>query len=407
MQFSVIERFIKYTTFDTRAKMDAEEFPSTPGQLVLARALVEELRSLGMSEIDLDENGYLMATLPATTKKTAPTIGFIAHLDTSYEMAGANVKAQFVDYQGGDIVLNAENGIVLSPHEFPDLNKYVGKRLITTDGTTLLGADDKAGIAAIMAALEHLIAHPEIEHGKIRVAFTPDEEVGHGADRFDVAKFGADFAYTLDGGEVGELQYENFNAAKAYISVKGRSVHPGKSKNKMINAIQVAVELNNMLPQHQRPEYTEHYEGFYHLNEFNATVEEASLFIIIRDHDRAIFEGMKKYLQDCITLLNQRYGEGTVNIRLIDQYYNMREMIEPVWHIIELARQAMLDSGIQPLVTPIRGGTDGSRLSYMGLPCPNIFTGGHNAHGRYEYVPVFALEKSVEVIVRIAELAAA
>jgi len=404
VQSSVIERFIRYTTFDTRSKLDAEEFPSTPGQLVLARVLVEELRALGLSEIDLDENGYVMAALPATTNKPAPVIGFIAHMDTSYEMEGVNVNAQLVDYQGGDIILNAEKGIVLSPQEFPDLNKYIGRQLITTDGTTLLGADDKAGVAAIMAALEYLTTHPEIEHGKIKVAFTPDEEIGRGADRFNVQKFGADFAYTIDGGELGELQYENFNAAKAYITVKGRSVHPGSSKNKMINAIQVAIALINMLPQHQRPEYTEKYEGFYHVNDFNANVEQANFHMIIRDHDASKFEGMKKYLMASVALLNQRFGEGTITIKLEDQYYNMDKMIEPVWHIIELAHQAMLDCGIQPLVVPIRGGTDGSRLSYMGLPCPNIFTGGQNAHGRYEYIPVFALEKTAEVLVRIAQL---
>jgi tripeptide aminopeptidase len=405
MPSSVIERFIRYTTFDTQAMMDAEVFPSTPGQLVLARALVEELRALGLSEVDMDKNGYVMATLPANTGEPAPVIGFIAHIDTSYEMTGANVRAQFVDYQGGDIVLNAEKGIVLSPREFPDLNQYIGKTLITTDGNTLLGADDKAGIAAIMAALEHLIHHPEIEHGKIRVCFTPDEEVGRGADFFDVAKFGADFAYTVDGGEVGELQYENFNACRVKIRIQGRSVHPGWAKNKMINAVQVAAELNAMLPAHQRPEYTENYEGYYHLNEITADVEEANLVLNIRDHDRAKFEAMKKYLLDCAALLNQRYGEGTITLKMTDQYYNMREVIEPRMYIIDLARQAMLDCGVQPIVEPIRGGTDGSRLSYMGLPCPNIFTGGHNPHGRYEYIPVFALEKAAEVVARIAELA--
>lgn len=405
MQSSVIERFVRYTKFDTRAEMDSTAFPSTPGQLVLARALTQELQTLGLSDIDLDDNGYVMATLPATTAKPAPIIGLIAHMDTSYEMLGAGVNPQFVDYQGGDIPLNPEKGIILSPREFPDLNKYIGKTLITTDGNTLLGADDKAGIAAIMAAIEYLKSHPEIEHGKIRVGFTPDEEVGHGADRFDVNKFGADFAYTIDGGEIGELQYETFNAAKAYITVQGRSVHPGYSKNKMINAIHVAIELRDMLPQHERPEFTENYEGYYHLNEFNASVEEAKLLLNIRDHDRAKFEAKKKYLLDCAALLNQRYGEGTISIRLIDQYYNMREQILPVMHIIELAHQAMLNSGVKPLIVPVRGGTDGSRLSYMGLPCPNIFTGGHNAHGRYEYVPVYALEKAAEVIVHLAELA--
>ncbi len=407
MPSSVIERFIRYTTFDTQAKMDAEAFPSTPGQLVFARGLVEELRVLGLEDADIDENGYVMATLPANTRKPAPVVGFIAHLDTSHEMSGANVRAQFVDYRGGDIVLNAEKGIILSPREFPDLNKYIGKTLITTDGNTLLGADDKAGIAAIMAALETLISHPEIKHGKIRIGFTPDEEVGRGADFFDVAKFGADFAYTVDGGEIGELQYENFNACRVKIKIQGRSVHPGWAKNKMINAVQVAAELNAMLPAHQRPEYTENYEGYYHLNEIAADVEEANLVVNIRDHDRAKFEGMKKYLLDCASLLNQRYGEGTITMKMTDQYYNMREVIESRMYIIDLASRAMQDCGVQPLVVPIRGGTDGSRLSYMGLPCPNLFTGGHNAHGRYEYIPVFALEKASEVVARIAELAVA
>lgn len=406
LQSSVIDRFIRYTKFDTRAEMDSPSFPSTPGQLVLARALAEELRALELTEIDLDENGYVMGTLPANFEKPAPVIGLIAHMDTSYEMVGANVNPQFVDYQGGDIVLNAEKGIILSPREFPDLKKYVGKSLITTDGNTLLGADDKAGIAAIMAALEYLKSHPEIKHGKIRVAFTPDEEVGHGADRFNVKKFGVDFAYTVDGGELGELEYESFNAAKIYISIKGRSVHPGYAKNKMINAIQVGIELRNMLPQHQRPEFTENYEGYYNINKFDGDIEEALLMLYIRDHDRAKFDGMKKYLLDCVALLNERYGEGTITTKVVDQYYNMREVIEPVMHIVEVARQAMLDCGVQPLIVPVRGGTDGSRLSFMGLPCPNIFTGGHNAHGRYEYVPVFALEKVVEVLVRLAELVA-
>jgi tripeptide aminopeptidase len=405
VQTSVIERFIRYTKFDTRSEMDADAFPSTPGQLVMAKALVAELQELGLEDIELDENGYVMATLPANTKKKLPVIGFIAHVDTSYEVVGANVNAQFVEYNGGDIILKAEDGIVLSPREFPDLNNYIGKTLITTDGNTLLGADDKAGIATIMAACEYLLAHPEIKHGKLRVCFTPDEEVGHGADRFNVEKFGADFAYTIDGGEIGELQYENFNAARAKIKIQGRSVHPGWAKNKMINAIQVATELNNMLPQHQRPEFTENYEGYYHINEVNATVEKADLVVNIRDHDRAKYEAMKKYLLDCIALLNQRYGDGTISIKLTDQYFNMQEKIEPVMHIIELARQAMLDAGVQPLIVPVRGGTDGSRLSYMGLPCPNIFTGGHNAHGRYEYIPVYALEKAAEVVIRIAELA--
>lgn len=405
MKYSVVERFVHYVKVFTQSDHDSNTFPSTARQFDLARILVDELNDLGLVDVYLDESGYVYGTLPATTTALAPVIGFIAHMDTSPDLSGENVDPQMVNYKGGDIVLNQEQGIILSPREFPDLEKYVGKTLITTDGTTLLGADDKAGVAEIMAALEYLAANPNIQHGVIKVGFTPDEEVGHGADRFDVERFAADFAYTLDGGEIGELQYENFNAAAAKIKIQGRSVHPGTAKNKMINASLVAIELNNLLPADQRPENTEKYEGFYHLTQFNGDVETAELKYLIREHDRPMFEAMKKNLADIVAGLNQKYGDNRVTLELKDSYYNMREQIEPVMHVIELARSAIEAVGVKPLVIPIRGGTDGSRLSYMGLPCPNIFTGGHNAHGRYEYIPVFAMEKAVDVILQIVQKA--
>lgn len=405
MKYSVVERFVRYVKVFTQSDHDSNTFPSTARQFDLARILVDELNDLGLVDVYLDEHGYVYGTLPATTTVPAPVIGFIAHMDTSPDLSGENVNPQMVDYKGGDIVLNQEQGIILSPREFPDLEKYTGKTLITTDGTTLLGADDKAGIAEIMAALEYLAANPNIQHGVIKVGFTPDEEVGHGADRFDVERFAADFAYTLDGGEIGELQYENFNAAAAKIKIQGRSVHPGTAKNKMINASLVAIELNNLLPADQRPDNTEKYDGFYHLTQFNGDVETAEMKYIIREHDRAMFEAMKKNLVDIVAGLNQKYGDNRVTLALKDSYYNMREQIEPVMHVIDLAHSAMESVGVKPLVIPIRGGTDGSRLSYMGLPCPNIFTGGHNAHGRYEFIPVFAMEKAVDVILQIVQKA--
>lgn len=405
MKYSVVERFIRYVKVYTQSDHDSNTFPSTSRQLDLARILVDELNELGLVDVYLDENGYVYGTLPATTTSSAPVIGLIAHMDTSPDLTGENVNPQFVDYQGGDIILNEKAGIILSPREFPDLNKYVGKTLITTDGTTLLGADDKAGLAEIMAALEYLAAHPEIQHGVIKVGFTPDEEVGHGADRFDVERFAADFAYTVDGGEIGELQYENFNAASAKIRIQGRSVHPGTSKNKMINASLIGIELNNLLPADKRPDNTESYEGFFHLTYFNGDVENAELKYIIREHDRGKFEAMKDQLRSITADLNQRYGDHRVSLVLNDSYYNMREKIEPEMHVIDLARAAMEAVGVKPLVIPIRGGTDGARLSFMGLPCPNIFTGGHNAHGRYEYIPVYAMEKAVDVILQIAQMA--
>ncbi|MCX7976193.1 MAG: peptidase T [Bellilinea sp.] len=404
MKTSVVDRFIRYAKVFTESDPASETFPSTSRQLNLARLLVEELNQIGLTDVTLDENGYVMATLPANVEN-APTIGFIAHMDTNPDMTGENVNPQLVDYQGGDIVLNPEKNIILSPRDFPILNKYIGQTLITTDGNTLLGADDKAGIAEIMAAVEYLASHPEIPHATIRVGFTPDEEIGRGADRFDVQKFNADFAYTMDGGEIGELQYENFNAANAKITIQGRNVHPGTAKNQMINALQVAINLHQMLPPHLRPEHTDHYEGFFHLTSIQGNVDFAEMRYIIREHDRQKFEEMKALLLRAVEFQNQLFASERIKIDLRDSYYNMKEKIIPVMHIIELAKRAMLDVGVTPIIRPVRGGTDGARLSYMGLPCPNIFNGGHNYHGRYEFIPVESMEKAVQVIVRMAELA--
>lgn len=405
MSYSVIERFVRYAKVYTQSAMDSTTHPSTERQFDLAHILVDELKAIGLVDVRVDEHCYVYGTLPANTDQNASVIGLIAHMDTSPDLTGEHVKPQFVEYKGGDIVLNQKDGIVLSPREFPDLAKYVGQTIITTDGTTLLGADDKAGVAEIMAAVEYLAAHPEIKHGTIKVGFTPDEEVGTGADRFDVAGFGADFAYTLDGGEIGELQYENFNAASARITIHGRSVHPGSSKDKMINAIQVAIELHEQLPVEKRPEHTEKYEGFYHPIIFQGDVETATLRYIIREHDRDQFEAMKQNLQNIVTGLNHKYGDNRIVLELRDTYYNMKEKIEPVMDVIDLAREAMVAVGVTPLVIPIRGGTDGARLSFMGLPCPNIFNGGHYPHGRYEFIPVHSMEKAVDVIVEIARRA--
>jgi len=404
LKTSVVDRFIRYAKIFTESDPASDTFPSTSRQLDLARLLVEELKQIGLVDISLDENGYVMATLPANVEN-APTIGFIAHLDTNPDMTGENVNPQIVSYKGGDILLNTEKNIVLSPQHFPILNKYMGQTLITTDGNTLLGADDKAGIAEIMAAVEYLAQHPEIPHAAIRVGFTPDEEIGRGADRFDVKKFNADFAYTMDGGEIGELQYENFNAANAKIFIQGRNVHPGTAKNQMINALQIAINLHEMLPPHLRPEHTDHYEGFFHLTNIYGNVDAAEMRYIIREHDRQKFEEMKAILIRAIQYQNEYYGSERIKVDLRDSYYNMKEKILPVMHIIDLAKQAMLDVGVSPIIRPVRGGTDGARLSYMGLPCPNIFNGGHNYHGRYEFIPVESMEKAVQVIVRIAELA--
>lgn len=403
----VLDRFLRYVKVYTTSDHQSETFPSTARQLPFADQLAEELRNIGMAEVECDQFGYVTATLPANTDKQVPVIGFISHMDTSPDYSGENVNPQIVaNYQGNDILLNKEQNLVLSPKDFPELQKYVGQDLITTDGTTLLGADDKAGIAEIFTAMEYLVQHPEIKHGKIRVCITPDEEVGRGTEHFDVAKFGADFAYTLDGGEIGELEYENFNAAGAKILVKGRSVHPGSAKNAMINSTMVAMQLIQMLPPEQRPEHTEGYEGYFHVTSFVGNVSETKLEFIIRDHDWTKFEAKKKLMQEICQFINLRYGTGTVTLELNDQYYNMRQKVEPVKYIVDLAEQAMIDCGVKPKINAIRGGTDGAQLSWKGLPCPNIFAGGHNFHGPYEFVPVQSMQKAAEVIVRIAELVA-
>ena len=400
---NVTDRFLKYVKFDTKSDENTGVTPSTPGQMVFAKYLKEELEALGLTEITLDDNAYLMATLPANTDEDIPTIGFIAHLDTSPDMSGENVNPQMVDYKGGDITLNADKGIVLSPTQFPELNDYVGETLITTDGTTLLGADDKAGIAEIVTAIEYLKNHPEIKQGKIRIAFNPDEEIGQGAHKFDVELFGADWAYTMDGGAVGELEFENFNAAVARITFQGRNVHPGYAKGKMINSIRVANQFASMLPRWETPEHTEGYEGFYHVVGIEGSVEETTLTYIIRDHDRARFESRKKELEHLTRKINAEFP-GVATLDMKDQYYNMREKIEPVMHVIDIAKQAIENAGVTPKVQPIRGGTDGAQLSFKGLPCPNIFAGGLNFHGRFEFVPVSSMEKATQVVVEICKL---
>ena len=404
---ALVERFLKYVSFDTQSSEETEVTPSTPGQMVFAKYLKEELESLGLEDITLDEHGYLFATLPANIDKPVPTIGFIAHMDTSPDMSGKDVSPRIVqNYDGSDIVLCAEENVVLSPSQFPELLDHKGEDLIVTNGKTLLGADDKAGIAEIVSAIVYLKEHPEIKHGKIRIGFNPDEEIGLGAHKFDVEKFGCDWAYTMDGGEVGELEFENFNAASAKITFKGRNVHPGYAKNKMINSIRVANRFCAMLPAHETPEHTEGYEGFYHLISFNGDVEQTTVAYIIRDHDRARFESRKKKIERFVSEINAEYGEGTAMLELRDQYYNMREKIEPVMHIIDTAFAAMEAVGVKPNVKPIRGGTDGAQLSFKGLPCPNIFAGGLNFHGRYEFAPIQNMEKAMNVIVKIAELVA-
>lgn len=401
----VLNRFLKYVTFDTQSSETTGTTPSTPGQRVFAEALVEELKAIGLEEISLDENCYLMATLPANTTRDIPTIGFIAHLDTSPDMSGKDVRPRVVQYTGGNIVLNEQEDIKLSPMMFPELSDYQGQEIIVTDGTTLLGADDKAGVAAIIAAVDYLKNHPEIEHGKVRIGFTPDEEIGAGADYFDVAKFGCEWAYTIDGGAIGELEYENFNAAAAKVSFKGLNVHPGYAKDKMVNASLLAAEFASWLPMSQRPEHTDGYEGFYHLTAMSGTVEEAQLSYIIRDHVRTAFEEKKKQLAELVKRMNEMYP-GSTTLEMRDQYYNMREVIEQKKHVVDLAFDAMKKAGVTPLVRPIRGGTDGARLSFMNLPCPNLFAGGLNFHGRYEFLPVESLKKSMETIIKIIELLA-
>ncbi|AWA30255.1 peptidase T [Flavobacterium magnum] len=407
----LIDRFISYVTVDTESDPNSKTTPSTKKQLVLAKMLAKELKAIGLSEISIDKNGYVMGTLPSNVDHEVPVIGFVSHYDTTPDFSGANVNPQVIpNYDGKDIVLNAEQNIVLSPGYFKDLLQYKGQTLITTDGTTLLGADDKAGITEIVSAMEFLVQHPEIRHGKIRVGFTPDEEIGRGADLFDVEKFGAQWAYTMDGSQIGELEYENFNAAGARITFKGKSVHPGYAKGKMINSMLIANDFINELPKGEVPQETKGYEGFFHVHHLSGSIEETVLELIIRDHSAKKFRKRKELIHDITRKFNKKFakqfGEDIVITEIRDQYYNMEEKVKPVMFIVDLAEKAMKDLNIKPIIKPIRGGTDGCRLSYMGLPCPNIFAGGHNFHGKYEYVPVESMQKAVDVIVRIAELTA-
>ena len=401
----LIDRFLKYVKLDTQSDEDTNLTPSTPGQMVFVEELKKELEQLGLTEITLDENGYLFATLPSNIDRDVPTVGFIAHVDTSPDMSGKNVNPRIVKYEGGNIVLNEDKKIVLSPEQFPEMLDYVGQELIVTDGNTLLGADDKAGVAEIVSAIEYLIAHPEIKHGKVRIGFNPDEEIGKGAHKFDVDLFGCDFAYTMDGGAVGEIEYENFNAAIARVKFAGRNVHPGYAKHKMLNSIRVANQFAIMLPRWETPEHTEGYEGFYHLVGVEGTVESTTLTYIIRDHDRDRFERRKKELEHLTRKINHEF-ENCATIEIKDQYYNMREKIEPVMHIIDTAIKAIERAGVKPLVVPIRGGTDGAQLSFKGLPCPNIFAGGLNFHGRYEFVPIPSMEAAQRTVLEIIKLVA-
>jgi len=402
----IIDRFLSYVRIDTQSDPNSKTTPSTEKQWHLANELVLELKQIGMHEVTMDNNAYIMATLPSNIDKKVPTIGFISHFDTTPDFTGTDVKPQIIkDYDGGDIVLNVDQKIVLSPFYFEDLLQYKGQTLITTDGTTLLGADDKAGIAEIITAMEFLINHPEIKHGDIRVGFTPDEEIGRGAHKFDVEKFGADWAYTMDGSQIGELEYENFNAAMAKVTISGKSVHPGYAKGKMVNALSIATEFMSILPPEETPQNTSGREGFFHVHRIEGEIEHAEFELIIRDHDLQQFERRKQLLRDIAIKLNKDHDD-CISMELSDQYFNMREKVEPVFHIVEVAKEAMEKVGIEPIIKPIRGGTDGSQLSYMGLPCPNIFAGGHNFHGKYEYVPVESMQKAVEVIVKICELVA-
>jgi tripeptide aminopeptidase len=399
----IIERFTSYVKVDTQSNESNENCPSTPGQLTLANMLMEELKSIGMEEVSIDENGYVMATLKSNSDKDVPTIGFLAHVDTATDFTGTNVNPQIIEnYDGKDIILNPN--VTMSTKDFPALPSYKGHTLITTDGTTLLGADNKAGIAEIMTAMAHLIQHPEIKHGKVRVAFTPDEEIGRGPHKFDVAAFNAKYAYTVDGGPLGELEYESFNAAGAKITINGTNIHPGSAKDKMVNSMKIAMELHSQLPALEAPEHTEGYEGFYHLISFNGDVEQTKIYYIIRDHDKEIFEARKNRMKNIVDLLNERYGKDTILLELKDQYYNMGEKIKPVMEIVDIAQQAMENLDIKPLIKPIRGGTDGSQLSYMGLPTPNIFTGGENFHGKYEFISVDNMIKATNTVIEITKL---
>ncbi|WP_349763603.1 peptidase T [Fusobacterium sp. SYSU M8D902] len=400
----MITRFLKYVKTATDSNPESEQCPSSEIQWDLAKIIVEDLKELGLEEISLDDNCYIMAKLPANCDDKIPTIGFIAHMDTAPSYNGKGVNPRIVEgYNGGDIVLNEAENIVLSPKDFQHLNDYIGQDLIVTDGKSLLGADDKAGIVEIIEAIKYLKAHPEIKHGDIKIGFTPDEEIGRGADLFDVKKFGCEFAYTVDGGEIGELEYENFNAASAVIKIKGRDIHPGSAKNSMINSIIIAMELNSMLPSDQRPEHTENYEGFFLLDEFTGTVEDTTMTYIIRDHSMAKFNEKKELIKNAVAYLQAKYKDAVIEIEVKDSYYNMREKIEPVMHIIELAKKSMEELEIAPKIRPIRGGTDGARLSFEGLPCPNLFTGGHNFHGKFEYIPIQSMEKARDLIVKIIE----
>jgi tripeptide aminopeptidase len=400
----LIERFIRYAKINTQSDENSNSCPSSPGQLKLANLLVDELNEIGLHDITIDENGYVMATLPSNMAKEVPVIGFLAHLDTSPDFRSNNVNPQIVEYLGKGIVLNKKENIILSPLEFPVVNNYIGQQLITTDGTSLLGADDKAGIAEIITAMDYLIRHPEIKHGPVRIAFTPDEEIGRGADKFDIARFNARYAYTIDGGGLGEIEYENFNAAKAKVSIQGLNVHPGNAKNKMKNSMLIAMELNTMLPASEVPEHTDAYEGFFHMTDITGTVENTMVNYLIRDHDLKIFNKKKDLLIRIVDHLNLKYGPRTVKLIMVDQYYNMKEKIEPVFEIVVQARKAIQSRRIIPRIVPVRGGTDGSRLSFMGLPCPNLFTGGHNFHSKFEFIPVKSMEKAVEVIVKIVDM---
>ena len=401
---TVTDKFLRYISFETTSDENSATHPSNPKELELSRVLVEEMKAIGIADASLDEKGYVMGSIPSNLDREVPAIGFIAHVDTSPDASGKDIKPQFVrNYDGSDIPLEGVPGLALRVADFPELLDYKGQTLITTDGTTLLGADDKAGVAEIMTAAEYLLTHPEVKHGPVKIAFTPDEEIGCGVDFFDVEKFGADFAYTMDGGALGELEYENFNAAGAKIRIQGCNIHPGSAKDKMVNAMLIGMELNGMLPASQRPDSTEGYEGFFHLTGFNGTVEEATLSYIIRDHDRTRFEAKKELMESVVTFINKKYG-AVAKLEMRDQYYNMREKVEPHYHIVEKAVRAMEMAGVKPRIQPIRGGTDGARLSFMGLPCPNIFAGGHNFHGKLEFVPVESMEKAVEVIKNLVYL---
>lgn len=402
----VHERFLKYVTFDTESDPDSETCPSTEKQKKLGHYLVEEMNAIGISNVEMDANGYVYGEIPSNSEKLdIPKVAFIAHMDTSPDMSGANIRPRVIEnYQGGEIILNSEKNIIMSPDEFEHLNNYLGKDLIVTDGTTLLGADNKAGIAEILTMAEYLLNHPEIVHGEIKIAFTPDEEIGRGADKFNLDRLNADFGYTVDGGELGELEFENFNAATAKIKINGSNIHPGSAKGKMKNALLIGMELHQMLPVFENPAYTEKYEGFSHLNDFSGSVEEANMLYIIRDHDLNLFNRKKLLFEAASDYLNKKHGENTIDLQLTDSYFNMREKILPHFHLIDNAKAAMESLGIDPLIVPVRGGTDGARLSYMGLPCPNLFTGGHNFHGKFEYIPIQSMEKAVDVLVEIIKI---